>query len=74
MEELFDPDKWMEPEPGPAVFDDGICVRTKISLCPATFKPFVNRCTKEAFHASGCSFVTKRQDGPEQQTLFRQRP
>jgi len=55
-----------------AIFDDGRCPRTKLSICPATYRGFVNRCTKDAFHKSGCAFVTERQpDGPVQGVLFR---
>lgn len=55
-----------------AIFDDGRCQRTKMSVCPATYLEFVNRCTKDAFHPSGCAFLTKAQPtGPVQQTLFR---
>jgi hypothetical protein len=73
MSELFDPDAEMDESAflPRAVFDDGKCARTKISVCPVTFKEFVNRCTKDAFHKSGCSFVTRRQDVPQQQSLFR---
>jgi len=59
-----------------AIFDDGHCPRTKLSICPGSPpgapRMFVNRCTKDAFHKSGCAFVTERQpEGPMQRELFR---
>lgn len=75
--EAYDVDADMGPLPvaptfEAAIFDDGRCPRTKMSICPATYREFLNRCTKDAFHPSGCSFLTKAQPtGPVQQTLFR---
>jgi len=75
--EPYDVDADMGPLPTApafeaAVFDDGRCPRTKMSICPATYREFANRCTKDAFHPSGCSFLTKAQPaGPVQQALFR---
>lgn len=39
--------------------DDGRCQRTKLSICPKTYRWFVNRCTGEAGHRkTGCTFET----------------
>lgn len=44
--------------PQPRFVDDGGCQRTKTSWCPRTLRPFVNRCTKDFGHKSGCRYNT----------------